>query len=214
MESTDHRRATLSDRKSLILAVIFALVAIAAFVAFGERFEAGAVVALAPLENTWFVRIAVMVLLIADLVLPVPASLLIGWSATRLGVADAIVVGTIGLTLSGYAGVALGRGALHWLAKEGETKSRVAAALERAGPALLIALRPVPILAELSVVLAGTLGLAWRQVWLPILLGSALTATLYSLPALVITQSVLGVQFACAGLAGGYLVSARLCFRR
>lgn len=210
MERTDQRRAMLSDRKSLILGAVFALIAIVSFVAFGERFEAGTVVALAPLENVWFVRVAVVVLLIADIVLPVPASLLIGWSATKLGVVDAIVVGTIGLTLSGYAGVMLGRSALRWLANKGDTQSRVAAALERTGPALLIALRAVPILAEFSVVLAGTSGLSWRQVRLPIFLGSALTATLYSFPVLVITQSAMGVQLACAGLAGLYLIVANV----
>lgn len=112
-------------------------------------------------------------LLAADVVLPVPSSLVGTILGTALGPWAGTLVGATGLTVGCLCGYALGR-ALGVRAGKfvGEADlQRATAWLERYGVAALIVCRAVPVLAEASVIAAGAL----RMSALPVFGATALS---------------------------------------
>jgi uncharacterized membrane protein YdjX (TVP38/TMEM64 family) len=106
-----------------------------------------------------------VLLLAADMVLPIPSSIV----ATGLGVAlgwwAGMLAATAGLTIGCVLGFALGRsgGARLMRARAAVRERRLSELLERHGVTVLVLCRGVPILAEASVMAAGALGLpVWR----------------------------------------------------
>lgn len=137
-------------------------------------------------------------LLIADVVLPVPSS----WVMVANGALFGAVLGA-GLSLLGslgaaWFGFALGRrgGPLLTRLMSEEERRRGDALLERWGLVAIIATRPVPILAETVVILAGTSAASWGRLTVGTVIGS--------LPAVSL--------FAAAGAAGVALDSGLLVF--
>lgn len=121
-------------------------------------------------------------LLIADVVLPVPSSLIM----FAFGAAWGFWIG-VGLSMAGavgasLAGFALGRGGREVVRRfvRDEEYDRASALLDRWGTLALIATRPVPILAETVAILAGASRTGWGRMTATAVLGSAAPAILYA----------------------------------
>lgn len=121
-------------------------------------------------------------LLVADVLLPVPSSLvmvahgaLFGvWVGTLLSLA-----GSVGAALFGFAIGRRGGGMLERLVTPDE-RARADRLLRRWGTLAVIVTRPVPLLAETVAIMAGTSSLGWGQMTLAALAGSLPPALLYA----------------------------------
>lgn len=122
-------------------------------------------------------------LLIADVVLPVPSSLVMIAHGALFGVTLGTLlslVGSVGATLVGFA---LGRRGGKWM--EGvvlpKERLRVEEMLERWGALAVVITRPVPLLAETTAILAGASAMSWQRVIIASFAGSLPAALLYAL---------------------------------
>lgn len=108
-------------------------------------------------HSRWLLSVALMGLLAADIVLPVPASLVNMTAGSVLGPWGGTAVSWAGLMVSAVAGYFIGRGASGTVLRRlvGSNEGRVARALASHGHWGLVVCRGVPVLAEASVVLAG-----------------------------------------------------------
>jgi uncharacterized membrane protein YdjX (TVP38/TMEM64 family) len=122
-------------------------------------------------------------LLVIDVVLPVPSSLvMIAHGAAfgpLLGTALSLF-GSLGAALVGFAVGRRGGRLLDRLVPADERR-RADALLTRWGVLAIVVTRPVPLLAETTVVLAGASPLGWRRTAIAALVGSAPAAVLYAL---------------------------------
>jgi uncharacterized membrane protein YdjX (TVP38/TMEM64 family) len=122
-------------------------------------------------------------LLVADVVLPVPSSILMVWLGAAHGWAAGAVLSLVGAI--GAAAVAF------WLGRRGgplvdrlvapPERQRADAALTRWGPLAVAVTRPVPIIAETTALLAGTSPMRWRALLSAAAIGAAPPALLYAL---------------------------------
>lgn len=100
-------------------------------------------------------------LLMADLVLPVPSSIVSVSSGYLLGFAGGAAASWTGMTLGCVCGYALGRFAGRGLLCRLLSAEEIGLAtqdFERRGDWMVVASRPIPMLAEASVIVAGALG--------------------------------------------------------
>jgi uncharacterized membrane protein YdjX (TVP38/TMEM64 family) len=139
-------------------------------------------------------------LLVVDVVLPVPSSLVM----IAHGAAFGPIVGTV-LSLAGSLGAALlgfalGRrgGTVLDRLVPAEERRRSDALLARWGLLAVVVTRPVPLLAETTVILAGAGPLGWRRTTLAALVGSLPAALMYALAGSVAAE--LGSPAAVFGL--------------
>jgi len=172
--------------KVLAVAVVLAGLCLAAWVAWGEDFER-----LFDQEAcaAWFARIrpwawAVAIgLLVADLVLPVPATGVMAALGSVYGPVAGALVGATGSALAGLAGYALarlgGRRLGRWLA-DGQELARFRMFFDRWGGGAIIVSRILPILPEVVAVLAGLARMRPRRFVAALLLGTVPTATLFA----------------------------------
>ena len=122
-------------------------------------------------------------LLIADVVLPVPSSLVMIAHGALFGVTLGTLlslIGSIGATLTGFA---LGRRGGKWMERIVLPKERirVETMLERWGALAVIITRPIPLLAETTAILAGASTMSWKRVAVASIAGSLPAALLYAL---------------------------------
>lgn len=122
-------------------------------------------------------------LLIADVALPVPSSLVMIVHGAVFGAvvgAALSLIGSFGAALVGFAVGRRGGRLLDRLVPPHE-RARSNKLLARWGLLAIIVTRPVPLLAETTVILAGASPLGWRRSALASLLGSIPAAVLYAL---------------------------------
>ncbi len=112
------------------------------------------------------IALAVVVLLGADIVLPVPSSLVSTAAGAFLGFLPGLAASVVGMTLCSQVGYWLGRTSGLALARRlvaaGDIE-RAGRYLETRGDWALAAARAVPVLAEASVFVAGALGVGPRR---------------------------------------------------
>ncbi len=125
----------------------------------------------------------VVALLAGDLVLPVPSSLLAVGVGALFGALMGTVLITAGLTLGAWVGYELGRsagraGIARWV--EDAQRERLEAFSAKHGVGLLVALRAVPVLAEASVVVAGSSAMPRGRVLVSTTLANAVIALVYA----------------------------------
>lgn len=170
-------------KTSLFVGFIMALVCVP-FVIFGEGF------ALPLLESqqhrtAGLTGIAIM-MLAADAVAPVPATLVIMYLAAKGGVVAGIVGGTFGLSAGVLAAAWLGRTAVGRIAPkffpEAEL-TKLREALQRRLALTLACLRSVPVLAETSVILAAATGVPVKKIFWATLGPNFVVAVIYSVAA-------------------------------
>jgi uncharacterized membrane protein YdjX (TVP38/TMEM64 family) len=154
-------------------------------------------------------------LLVGDAVLPVPSSLvMISLSALYgpwLGIPLA-VLGRFGMAIGGFA--AGRRGAPLFMRFVAEPERAFARDLvERWGAVAIVVSRPVPLLAETVVVLAGAARLPWRQALPAALLGSLPEAIAYGLIGAAAATFANGALVWIAFLVVGTLLRIALRYR-
>ncbi len=164
-----------------LLALALLAAAIVPFVLFGARLEAWTTHALAAGRAAGGMGAVLCALLLAsDVLLPVPSSLVSIACGTAFGFWPGVLVSTLGMTLGSCLGYALGRGAgasglARWASAA--DRGRVERLHARFGPWIVALLRPVPVLAEASTVVAGF----GRWPWVPFLVLSAAANLVISL---------------------------------
>lgn len=172
--------------KVLAIAVVLAVVFAAAFSLWGDTFER-----LFSQEacRAWFEEIrpfawAVAIgLLVADIVLPIPATGVMAAVGSVYGPVLGAIVGAVGSASAGVVGYAVarfgGKGLARRIAGEDEL-ARFQAVFERWGGFAIILSRILPILPEVVAVLAGLAGMRLRRFMAALLLGTVPTAALFA----------------------------------
>ncbi|GHG91835.1 VTT domain-containing protein [Comamonas sp. JC664] len=135
------------------------------FALFGASLESAAQHVLAARPPPWQVALLLGGLLAGDVVLPVPSSLVGTAAGALLGFWAGAATSWLGMMagcVTGYVlGARAGTAALRRLAGDAEL-TRLTRAAERMGPWFLLVFRAVPVLAETSVLFAGTSRMAPR----------------------------------------------------
>jgi uncharacterized membrane protein YdjX (TVP38/TMEM64 family) len=122
-------------------------------------------------------------LLVADVFLPIPASLIMVAHGALFGIVGGTLLNLFGGVAASAVGFAVGRwgsASLHRFVPEDERR-RADALLKRWGDLGVVVTRPVPILAESVAILAGTSPLGWRRFLLASTGGIFPAALLYAL---------------------------------
>ncbi len=121
-------------------------------------------------------------LLVADVFLPVPSSLVMAAHGALFGGVLGTLLSLVGSVASALTAFAVGRagsGAIRRFVTEGEHE-RAGTLLERWGVIAIAVTRPVPILAETVAILAGSSPLTWRQTAIAAAAGSIVPAAAYA----------------------------------
>lgn len=165
------------------LVLLAMLVPVVPFVLLGSSFEESL---LAGLRQEWpssMIFGLVVVMLGADILLPVPSSAINTFAGTKLGLPLGTAAAWIGLTLGACLGFAAARGLaarLHRSHPGGGDDDRDRS-IPRMGVELaLLASRPVPIVAETCVITLGLAGVSWRRFLPPVLLGNLIISLGYA----------------------------------
>lgn len=121
-------------------------------------------------------------LLLVDVFIPVPSSIVMTSQGALFGFVGGTVlgmVGSVGATLVGFAVGRRGSRLIHrYVGIDDRGKSR--SILRRLGPLAIIVTRPLPILAETTAIVAGSTAMTWRQAITGALIGCLPAAALYS----------------------------------
>lgn len=126
-----------------------------------------------PELNPFVYSLAIIGLLAADLLLPIPSSALITHAGMKLGVLQGTILGFLGVTIGSLIGFVMARrlGKTFVMKRTDENDRIVLGRLTgQYGVFIVVFLRPVPILAEASVLLLAAGQMAWRPflVWLSV----------------------------------------------
>jgi uncharacterized membrane protein YdjX (TVP38/TMEM64 family) len=169
-------------RTLLLVLAVFALI-IAPFCLFGASVDAwtGRLLQQAS-EHPWAAGALLAALLATDIVLPVPSSLASTACGLALGFAGGACASFLGMGVSALAGYALGRCAAPSARRLiGEREAVLLDAfLRRHGVWMLLALRPVPVLAEASVLFSGVVRLPFGRVLAAAAAGNAGVSLVYA----------------------------------
>lgn len=122
-------------------------------------------------------------LLIADVVLPVPSSLVMVAHGALFGVVMGTFLSLLGSVGAALFGFAIGRrgGKLLERLVTADERARADRLLARWGVIAIIVTRPVPLLAETVAIMAGASPMSWSSLTLAALAGSLPPALLYAL---------------------------------
>ncbi|HEY4422577.1 MAG TPA: VTT domain-containing protein [Pyrinomonadaceae bacterium] len=146
-------------------------------------------------------------LLIADVVLPVPSSIVMVAHGALFGVLWGTMLSLLGSVGAAVFGFAIGRhgGALLERAVTPAERERASSILARWGTLAIIVTRPVPLLAETVAIMAGASSMKWRALILSSFAGSLPPALLYALTGAAVanlenTALMFGIVLLIAGL--------------
>lgn len=130
----------------------------------GARLDHAVAVWLDPPPPPTVLAAAEIGVLAADILLPVPASLVATLGGASLGLAAGTACAWLGMTLGSLAGWLLGRVAGLRAAAQLDADARAAVETRerRYGPLVVVVTRPLPILAEAAALMAGASGMPWR----------------------------------------------------
>lgn len=175
----------LTSRRKLWLAIlVVATVVTLPFIIWGEEFV---LPLLRERENQagWLVGLAV-ILLAADSVAPVPATLVIMFLAAKAGWMAGIVGGTVGMSLGVLVAGYLGRAAVGRIAPRffpDAELTRMRESLQTRLVPTLACLRSIPVAAETSVIIAAAMGVPLRKIFFATLLPNFVISVIYSVAA-------------------------------
>lgn len=132
-------------------------------------------------------------LLIADVVLPVPSSVIMIAHGAIFGVwigSLLSLIGSVGCSLAGFAMGRAGRETVRRFVTD-EEYARASRLLDRWGMAGIVATRPVPILAEVMSIIAGTTpSMSWWQITISSIAGSLPPAIAYAVAGHMATKTI------------------------
>ena len=122
-------------------------------------------------------------LLIADVVLPVPSSIVMVAHGALFGVLWGTMLSLVGSVGAAVFGFAIGRrgGRLLERVVTPIERARASSILARWGTLAIIVTRPVPLLAETVAIMAGASSMSWRELIVASIAGSLPPALLYAL---------------------------------
>jgi len=183
MSSPSENRPVSLVRTTLFVLMVCALVCVP-FILLGEEYVLPLLVAREH-QAGWLVVVAI-VLLAADSVAPVPATLVIMYLAANAGVWAGILGGTIGMSAGVLAAAWFGRFAVGRLAPRFFPNAELEAlreSVQRRLALTLACLRSVPVLAETSVIVAAATGVPLRRIFVATLLPNFVVSGIYSLAA-------------------------------
>jgi uncharacterized membrane protein YdjX (TVP38/TMEM64 family) len=138
-----------------------------------------------PLAKVQLLAFAALVgvgLLLADVLLPVPSSLVMVLHGALFGLALGTVLSLVGSVGAALVAFGIGRrgGPLLGRLVSADERARADHLLERWGALAILVTRPVPLLAEATAILAGASPMPWRRAALAALLGTLPVALLYA----------------------------------
>jgi uncharacterized membrane protein YdjX (TVP38/TMEM64 family) len=146
-------------------------------------------------------------LLIADVFLPVPSSLVMVAHGSLFGVVVGTLLSLIGSVGAALLGFAVGRRGGKFLERvvTPAEQARANNMLERWGVLAIIVTRPIPMLAETVAIMSGASSLGWGTVALASFVGSLPPALIYALTGAAVanfqtTSLMFGVVLLVAGL--------------
>lgn len=154
-------------------------------------------------------------LLLVDVVLPVPSSLVMIAHGALFGVTLGTALSLLGSTGATMVGYALGRRGSRFLVGDAAEDDRRYAntLLKRWGLLAIIVTRPVPLLAETTAIMAGMSSMRWWVVLLGAVVGSLPAALLYAFPGALATSfesGLIGFGLVLAMAAGTWLIGELL----
>lgn len=122
-------------------------------------------------------------LLTADVVVPLPSSVVMTVNGALFGIAVGALLSLLGGIGATVAGVAIGRHSRRWVDRLASTgqQERADRLLARYGVVAVVVTRPVPLLAETTAIMAGAAGLSWRRTTLAGAAGNVVPATVYAI---------------------------------
>ncbi|WP_300527479.1 hypothetical protein [Maricaulis sp.] len=174
--------------KYAIYSILYLSLFIVPFILFGGQVEAFSAVFLVGDTQDSVVILVAALLLAGDPVLPTPSSVVATLLAARIGFLPAAVVNGLALSLACVIGYGIGRGGSAALSQAGRgLPAPLVSWMQRYGLVAALLCRPIPVLAEASLILAG----AARHA--PVRLLAWCSAT----------QIVLGTAYAFAGSGWG-----------
>ena len=138
----------------------------------------------APRTSRWTAGTAIIAGLVADIVLPIPSSVLLTFAGKCFGGWAGAAIGWVGLNLSAAVGFWTSRNYGQPIAERFSSKEDIEDFQwldETAGWWSLIACRPLPILAEASVIFAGLSKMPTQRFWPPVIISNGVIALLYGL---------------------------------
>ncbi|MBM3767264.1 MAG: VTT domain-containing protein [Acidobacteria bacterium] len=165
-------------RLALLAAALLALILIP-FLLWEDALTAFATALITGHKTAWWIAPAIAALLAADIVLPIPSSLLATASGALLGFAAGALANFTGLTLGCLGGYYAGRPAGAKLLKENE-KQRLETLWQKYGDWTIVLTRAVPVLAEAAAVFAGASRMETKRFFKFTALANAGVAILYA----------------------------------
>ncbi len=183
MKTEEKRRAAFPLRAFILFVAVSAAI-VASFLLWGDALEGFAKSALARADGDPAIAAAVLFLILAsDIVLPIPSSLASVSCGLLLGPWLGFAVSFAAMSASSAAGYAIGRTCANAAARFiGPADMAALDAFQRRfGVWALLALRPVPVLAEASTIMAGVARQPLAQTALLLTLGNATVSLVYAL---------------------------------
>jgi len=182
------REVSLNEKKSslfrwlLLIAVVLA-VPIAPFLVFGDSAETQIATWLDSSLSPETAAVLVIGLLASDIFLPVPSSLVGTFAGRMLGFAAGTLASWFGMTLGAIVAFWLvrwfGRPLARRFSSE-EELNRMDCLADRYGILILVLARPIPVFAEASVLLMGTMRLSWWRFFVAVGLSNFAIAAVYA----------------------------------
>ena len=205
----------MKSRHPLLWVTLCLAVPVVPFLLLGEGFEESIAGIVKTEVSSPVVAVLTVGLLAADILLPVPSSTVCTVAAYRLGFFPGVLASFAGLMIGSIAAFAaarfLGRQFVQKRLSESEAHEAEAKA-DRWGVWLVILARPVPILAEASVLWLGTTHLRWRSFLAALALANLAIASVYGILGTTVPPVAAIVLSAVAPL--GLLAGVRFFERR
>lgn len=178
-------------RLALFIAGMLAVVLIP-FVLFEGRFQQISDQALTGTHPAPYTAAAILLLLVADVLLPVPSSVVSAAAGALLGFSFGCAANFIGMTLGSSLGYLLGRYCRpfvqRWLLS-GEEMERIARSYDVLGIWIIALSRPVPVLAETVTLTGGVVRTAFAPFLLISMLANLIVAAAYAYAGALARQS-------------------------
>lgn len=170
-------------RLLLILAVAAVAVPLVPFLVYGTRLDHAVARLLDPLPSPPVLAAIEMGVLAADLLLPVPSSMVATLGGAKLGIALGTLCAWIGMTIGSMAGWWLGRtaGGRALAGLTDDERERLLGQQRRYGPLAVVLSRPLPLVAEAAAIMAGVTGMGWREFLLAAGSGNLAIALVWSI---------------------------------
>ncbi len=169
--------------KPLLLVVLVLLAPVVPFVWFGDAIETAIREAIDPPPSSTVLATLVLATLASDILLPAPSSAVSLVAGAELGVAPATVVVWLGMTIEAMLGFALarwcGRPVAERLANPDDLQ-RIGQLVDQYGAYVICLARPLPVLAEATVLFVGLAGFSWRRFLLPATAANLAVALVYA----------------------------------